>query len=220
MKLPRVLTTSVVRGTHQGESHGGVYLVDLESEDFQLVVDWNTCDIDFTGRGSDRGLRGIAFRENEVFIAASDELYVFDRNFNQLRSYRNPYLKHCHEIVICGDHLFLTSTGFDSILVFHLIERAFIWGLHLQKLADAVRAITFDPLTRSGPPLSSSLHINSVLCGARGVAFSGLRDNRIFRFGNDALDVFARIPYGTHNVQLYRKGLLFNDSAHDQISYW
>ena len=30
-KLPTVIATSVVRSAHQGESHGGVYLVDLET---------------------------------------------------------------------------------------------------------------------------------------------------------------------------------------------
>ena len=69
---PTLIATSVVRGSQQGESHGGVYLIDTRSGEIRQTIDWNTSDIDFTGRGWDRGLRGIAFHKNEVYIAASD----------------------------------------------------------------------------------------------------------------------------------------------------
>ena len=84
--LPTLIATSVVRGSQQGESHGGVYLVNFATQEINQVVDWNTTDIDFTGRGWDRGLRGIAFYNNEIYIAASDELFVYDRNFKIQRS--------------------------------------------------------------------------------------------------------------------------------------
>jgi hypothetical protein len=72
--LPIVIATSVVRGSQQGESHGGIYLVDFEKQDAKIMVDWNESNIDFSGRGWDRGLRGIEFYGDEIFIAASDEL--------------------------------------------------------------------------------------------------------------------------------------------------
>ena len=50
-----------MRGSHKGESHGGVYLIDLQSREVVQTIDWNTVDIDWQGRGWDRGLRGIAF---------------------------------------------------------------------------------------------------------------------------------------------------------------
>ena len=74
--MTRLIATSVVRGSQQGESHGGVFLIDLVSQDVSQVIDWNTMDIDWQGRGADRGLRGIAFFEDTVFIAASDELFA------------------------------------------------------------------------------------------------------------------------------------------------
>src|SRR5213080_1115066 len=77
-KLPRVIATSVVRSAHQGESHGGVYLIDLNSGQYDQVIDWNDESINWEGRGGDRGLRGIAFHNNRVFLAASDEIFVFD----------------------------------------------------------------------------------------------------------------------------------------------
>jgi len=32
VKLPRLIATSVVRGSQQGESHGGVYTGDVENQ--------------------------------------------------------------------------------------------------------------------------------------------------------------------------------------------
>ena len=106
----------MVRGSHQGESHGGVYLIDLDAREIRQVIDWNTANIDWQGRGWDRGLRGIAFDGDVVYIAASDELFAYTPQFRPIGSWRNPYLKHCHEIAVWERTLFLASTGFDSIL--------------------------------------------------------------------------------------------------------
>ena len=81
IQLPKLILTSVVRGSQQGESHGGIYTVDFEDQQGQQHVDWNTSDIDFEGRGADRGLRGITFDGDAIYIAASDELFCYDQNF-------------------------------------------------------------------------------------------------------------------------------------------
>ena len=88
--MTRLVTTSVVRGSRQGDSHGGVYLIDLNNQSVDQVLDWNTMDIDWQGRGADRGLRGIAFHKQRVFIAASVELMSFDPKFRKMGSWRNP----------------------------------------------------------------------------------------------------------------------------------
>ena len=118
--LPKLLATSVVRGSEKGQSHGGVYLIDFESQRVEQKIDWNTGDIDFAGRGWDRGLRGIEFTEDAIWIAASDELFCYSPDFVPLGSYRNEYLRHCHEICRRDNLLFLTSTRFEFILAFDL----------------------------------------------------------------------------------------------------
>ena len=114
--MTTLIATSVVRGSRQGESHGGVYLLDLDQGQAAQAIDWNTANIDWQGRGWDRGLRGIAFDGDRVFIAASDELFEYTPEFEQVASYRTPFLKHCHEIVRYERRLYLTSTAYDSIL--------------------------------------------------------------------------------------------------------
>ena len=84
--MNKLIATSVVRGSNQGESHGGVFLINLETDEILQPVDWNTVDIDWQGRGWDRGLRGIEFHAGNVYIAASDELFVFDQSFNIVAS--------------------------------------------------------------------------------------------------------------------------------------
>ena len=110
VRLPKLIATSVVRGSQKGQSHGGVYLVDFGAQQVDQVIDWNSGDIDFSGRGWDRGLRGIETTEEAVWIAASDELFCYSPDFQLIASYRNEYLKHCHEISRKDHLLFLTST--------------------------------------------------------------------------------------------------------------
>ena len=109
-KLPKLIATSVVRGSQKGQSHGGVYVIDFDSQTVEQKVDWNTGEIDFTGRGWDRGLRGIEFTEDSVWIAASDELFCYSPEFEIIASYRNEYLRHCHEISR-RDHLLFNIDG-------------------------------------------------------------------------------------------------------------
>ena len=78
-----------MRGSHQGESHGGVYLIDIEQQSVRQTIDWNTVDIDWRGRGWDRGLRGIAFDDDRVYIAASDELFAYTPDFKLVDSWRS-----------------------------------------------------------------------------------------------------------------------------------
>ncbi len=47
--LPTVLASSVIRSTHRGDSHGGVYRVNLETEKITQILDWNNPDINWEG---------------------------------------------------------------------------------------------------------------------------------------------------------------------------
>ena len=149
--MTALVATSVVRGSQQGESHGGIYLIDLDREIVYQTVDWDTADIDWQGRGWDRGLRGIEFYGDRVYVAASDELFVYTPAFEQVTSVRSPYLKHCHEIARHGSQLYLTSTGFDSVLGFDLEREVFNWGLSVSRMQRGFRGTPFDPRRTGGP---------------------------------------------------------------------
>ncbi|MGH8222933.1 MAG: hypothetical protein ACREQZ_08155, partial [Woeseiaceae bacterium] len=217
---PRLVATSVVRGSRQGESHGGVYTVDFERQTGRQVVDWNTSDIDWEGRGADRGLRGIAVDGDAVWIAASDELFRYDRDFAIQASFRNRYLKHCHEICRKDRHVFLTSTGFDSLLAFSLETRKFEWGFHLQKPSGRWGGHTFDPRSDTGPAPVNDFHVNMVHVDDSGIYLSGLRTDALLHLDSRwQLREVCNLPAGTHNARPWREGVLFNDTNADCMRF-
>jgi len=219
-KLPSLIATSVVRGSQQGESHGGIYTVDFENQTGEQRVDWNTGDIDWEGRGADRGLRGIAFDGDDIYVAASDELFVYDREFDPKRSYKNRYLKHCHEICRVERRIFLTSTGFDSLLSFDLDSGEFDWGFHLRKEYGSWKGHAFDPQSESGPRAVYDFHINMVHVDKSGIYLCGLKLNALLHL-NDRMEIaeVCNVPLGTHNTRPWNDGVIFNDTANDCVRY-
>ena len=212
-----LIATSVVRGSRQGESHGGVYLIDFARQRVRQALDWNRTDIDWSGRGWDRGLRGIAFDGERIYIAASDELFAFDRNFRPLGSWRNASLRHCHEIHVHRRRLYLCSTGFDCVLGFDLDALAFCWGLHISFDGIDYHGISFDPTTESTPPPANELHLNSVFCDTDGMWIGGLHVCGLLCFDGRGVQKRLPLPAGVHNARPFAGGVLFNDTASDRI---
>ena len=215
----KLLTTSVVRGSYQGESHGGVYLIDLDEREIRQVIDWNAANIDWQGRGWDRGLRGIAFDGDVVYIAASDELFAYTRQFRPIGSWRNPFLKHCHEIAVWERTLFLASTGFDSILGFDLDRKEFSWGMYVETDRFRFRSRAFDPRKDEGPLMLNKLHLNNVHCMKGGMYLTGLRTGGMLIFDGREVRMAVELPRGTHNARPFRDGVLFNDTEANLLRY-
>jgi hypothetical protein len=225
-RLPRVICTTVVRSSHVGDSHGGVYIVDLESGDISQPVDWNDGSIDWSGRGGGRGLRGIAFHGDDIYIAASDEIFVYDRDFRILRSIRNRYLGLCHEIQIVDGLLYLTATATDSILVYDLAARRFTAGYCVRN-AGAEKPETaklafgaFDPESERGPKPGDTTHINSVWVESGIVYLCGVYLARLIAIDRDGPKAYARVPTWTHNARPFRGGVLANSTGADCLGWF
>jgi hypothetical protein len=217
--MVKLVASSVVRSTHPGETHGGIYLVDLEAQSVEQSIDWSTAGTEKKGRIGDRGLRGIAFDGERIYIAASDELFAFTPDFELIESWRNPYLKHCHEITVWQRSLFLTSTGFDSILAFDLDNQQFHWGMNILSQNYRFRAQRFDPGSDKGPLMVNSLHINNVFCNEHGMYISGLNTGGMLHYNGKTINMAVELPPGTHNARPFRDGVLFNDTRDDVLRY-
>ena len=231
-RLPTIVFTSVVRSADKGESHGGVFLIDLGDRTTVQVLDWDDASIDWDGRGGDRGLRGIAFHSGHVFLAASDEIFVYDRAFRLLDSIRNRYLKHCHEISIDGNKLFMTSTGFDSVLEYDLTSGTFARGYcvrfggllrsrHIRaplRVRLTPRLSIFDPNGPDGPRRGDSAHINNVFIRDGSLYIGGMGLGDVWRISGEELSRFARIPYWNHNARPFRDGVILNWSSKDRVA--
>ncbi|MGI9287959.1 MAG: hypothetical protein ACR2P1_21415 [Pseudomonadales bacterium] len=219
-EIPKLIASSVVRGSEKGQSHGGIYTIDFARQSVDQHIDWNKGDIDFSGRGWDRGLRGIEFSETEVFIAASDELFCYNPQFELIASYTNPYLRHCHEVSRRDNTLFLSSTGYDSLLAFDLVSRTFIWGVYLSRNGREWVAQAFDPRAEGGPPLSNNYHINMVHVVSSGIFCSGLHTKALLQLNAEMqVSEVCNLPAGTHNAQPFNGGVLFNDTNSDVVRY-
>jgi len=217
--LPTVIATSVIRGAHKAQSHGGVYLVNLQDDSVEQVVDWNTCDISWEGRGWDRGLRGIALYGEHVYIAASDELFCFDRAFNRISSWTCPYLKHAHELFVYEDTILVTSTGFDSILQFNLKTAEFDRGWLIRPRGkETLHLQIFDPRV-SGPSAGNNLHLNNVTRDASGLYIGGRGMPFLLHINEERLGPFAKLPPGTHNAMKLGQGVLYNDTNSDLLAF-
>lgn len=217
-RLPTLLASSVIRGTQLGESHGGLYRIDLERGVAELRLDWNSTDIDIAGRGGDRGLRGIAFHGERIVVAANAALLLIDQDFRVVESFTNPYLRHCHEISVANDLVFVTATGFDSLLSFDLKKKRFVGGWHLSAGGDSLSLRGFDP-NAAGPEASHRFHINSVTASATGMWFSGLHTPGLLYTDGTGLNLVGALPQGTHNAQPLNDGVLYNDTASDRVCY-
>lgn len=214
-----LLLSSVVRGSQQGETHGGLFLLDLEQQRSKQVINWNVAGIDWQGHGGDRGLRGIAFDDERVYIAASDALFVFSPTFELLGSFRSPYLRYCHAIRRFERKLYLISAGYDSVLAFDLDQQQFDWGMQLVGDASGLEGRPFDPQGVLGPPPGSALHLNSVWCDQRGMFLGGQQTLGLWHFNGRRVKRLVTLPQGVCDARPWRDGVLFNDAAADRVRF-
>jgi hypothetical protein len=116
--------------------------------------------------------------------------------------------------------LFLTSTGFDSLLAFDLDKKRYIWGFYLQRELHGWSGRRFDPATDAGPGPANAFHINMVCVDSTGIYLSGLHIKALLHI-NSKFEVseICNLPAGAHNAQPYLDGVLLNDTSGDHVRY-
>ena len=217
MKIPKLLVSTVVRGAQRGDSHGALYLVDIGAREVEQVADWRAETIDFYGQGGDRGLRGIAVAGKEIFVAASDEVFAFDPWFQVIGSWKNPYLKHCHEISAHWGKLYLTSTAFDAVLRVDIKSRRFERGMKIVNTDGAIGLKAFDPEKPGEAAPGNLYHLNSVHADDTGLFVAGRKMPALVEMTETSLEVRAALPRGTHNARPFRGGVLYHDGDTDTL---
>lgn len=218
MSLPHVLISTVIRGKKE-DIHGELHLIDLNSGDFETVYQHND-EIDWSGRGGYRGLRGIAYYNEYIYVATSQGLLLFDRKFNIIERYFNQYVLDCHEIFLYDGLLYLTATKTDSIVIFDPAKESFVEGLCFRRPHfDMGKFIRYDPNKNDGPGLADTLHINTVYVDDTGLYFCGTRLLYLICVEDDDIFFCTTILRGTHNCRPFDNGFLYNDTSHDRVVF-
>lgn len=213
----KLLASSVVRGDQQDADLGGLFLVDLEAQSVTRSVSLAEAKIDWSGRGRELGLRGIAFDNERIYCVASDELFAFSPKFELIESWRNPYLKFCRGIAIFEGKLFITSSGFDSIVAFDLQQQRFDWALQILSQGFETGSRPFDPMSDDGPIMIAKLDIRDIHCDATGMYITCERG--LIRFSGNAITTAVELPPGSQNARPFRDGVLFNDAQAGVLRY-
>ncbi len=213
----KVLASSVIRSSVKGEIHGGLYLVDLRRGHVSQVLKRDNINIDWSGRGGERGLRGIEFYGDTIILSDHDKILLYDINFNLQGEYTNQYFGGCHEISRCGKTLYVTSTKRNSILAFDLEKKEFDLGFWIQ--SDSTDICNFNPHRKLGPIHKDVDHINSVYASGDFFYLSGLGNDKIWKVGDRWMSVYCRIEKETHNARPYKDGVIYVNTGERQVAY-
>lgn len=210
--------TSCVRGSLKGEQHGAVYLLDIEEQAGAQVLSW-THAVPWEGHGGSRGLRGIDFAEEQVFIASHDELLVFTPEFELKARYRSPYLAGAQGLAVFEQRIYVISSAFDAVLAFDLELKQFVWGLQFSDDETGLRATPFDPTGTTGPSSRKFMQLQSVFTDPRGLFVSGPTTAGLLHFDGKRIARLLSLPEGARDARPWRDGVLFNDTSTDAVRF-
>ena len=173
----KIICSTVVRAAKQGDIHGGLYVIDIDSGEVIHHAPYERDFINDNERGGERGLRGICVLRDRILVADSAGFTELDRNTYEIkRSHSDKdYFKSIHEICFNNGFLWVTSTAHDAVakvdLDFNVIDFWELKGNSLENSKELTGKVSITPQQKSN---DDNYHINSVFSNNGKVFVAGL----------------------------------------------
>jgi len=173
----KIICSTVVRAAKQGDIHGGLYVIDIDSEEILHYAPYEKEFVNDNERGGERGLRGIVVLDDRIIVSDSAGFIELDKNSYEIkRTFQNPdYFKSIHEIAFHEDHLWATSTAHDAVVKLDLdFNIKGFWEI-LGENIDNHKALTGKKeITPETKTENDNYHINSLFVSDGNLRVSGL----------------------------------------------
>ena len=173
----KIICTTVIRAASQGDAHGGLYVIDMDSEEVLHHSPYSEDFVNDNERGGERGLRGIAVLDDRIIVADSSGLMELDKdNFKITNRIQDDNIfKSIHEICFFDKDLWITSTAYDKIVAMDLdFKLQGVWEVIGENGEDRKILTGLKPSNPRPPKIEDKYHINSISSNNGRVVFSGL----------------------------------------------
>ena len=173
----KIICSTVVRASKQGDIHGGLYVIDVDTEEVLHYQPYSDDFVNDNERGGERGLRGIVVLDDRIIVADSGGLIELDKETYQIvKRFRDDKIfKSVHEICYFDDSIWVTSTAYDSIarvdLDFNLTG---FWEVVGESMPDYKVLHSLKEIEPNDAPTEDNYHINSIGSHAGRLVCSGL----------------------------------------------
>ena len=190
----KVICSTVIRAAEQGAVHGGLYVIDIDSDEVLEYIPYAGDFDNENTRGGERGLRGVAVLEDRIVVADSSGLIEIDKETYTITKEKRDrgFFKSIHEICYFDNHIWVTSTGYDAIakvdLDFNLVE---FWEI-LGESKDDHKIFTGKRQIKPEEAVpDDKYHINSISAFSGRLVFCGLITS-LYDF--ECMDVVESMP--------------------------
>ena len=173
----KIICTTVVRAAKQGDIHGGLYVVDVDSEEVVHYSPYQKEFINDNERGGERGLRGICVLPDRIIVADSAGFIHLDRkDYSIVKTHQDPTaFKSIHEICYHDGFIWATSTAYDAItkVDFNFDLKGF-WEIKGESRPDHKAFVGKEKIDPKDHSDDDNYHINSICSYQGSLLFSGL----------------------------------------------
>ena len=173
----KIICSTVVRAAKQGDIHGGLYVIDINSGEVVHHVPYEKDFINDNERGGERGLRGIIVLDDRIIVSDSAGFIELDKNTYEIKRTHQDreHFKSIHEITFHDDFLWVTSTAHDAVakvdLDFNVVN---FWEFKGRDLEHSKVLTAKEGITPKEKTENDNYHINSIFTNNGKVLVSGL----------------------------------------------